>query len=107
MAKVAIDVEGVLWDAFAIPVLGGIELCVALKKAGHTVILHTDSLDDREKIEEWLKDYAVPYDDLVVNKIQASVYVSRRGFRWNESDCFDMVGCGLVLSLADEANGEE
>ena len=93
---VCFDIDGVIADGTAaevysdaagwayekcIPIKSVISLIWDLHNQGVTIILHTARpKKDRKKTEKWLFDYGVTYDELVMDKPFAHMYVDDRNF---------------------------
>lgn len=89
--RVVVDIDGVLaedsqghhdYDTRR-ALSRGLELVRQLKAEGHTVILHTARWkEDEPTTRRWLARYEVDYDELVMGKPRADVYIDDRAFRW-------------------------
>lgn len=55
-----------------------------LTKQRHIIIIHSARYeDDRELTEIWLKDNGVPFDELVLGKPLADIYIDDKGIRFD------------------------
>jgi len=65
------------------PISEGIELVRGLMTKKIRVILHTARWEsDRGVTEQWLRLHQVPYDELLMGKPSADIYVDDRGYRF-------------------------
>lgn len=96
---VVFDIDGVLatgtqeevysnaagWDyAKCTPMHQGIKLLKHLKKEKVRIVLHTARWgSDRAVTEAWLKEHKIPYDELLLGKPSADLYIDDKGFHWD------------------------
>jgi hypothetical protein len=61
-----------------------IRLMYELMNQGHQVVIHTARREqDREVTKEWLLEHRVPYNDLVMGKLKANLYIDDRALRYD------------------------
>jgi len=70
------------WDyAKCTPVEETVRLMNDLREAGVYLVIHTARWEeDREVTEEWLREHEVPYDNLVMGKPSADLYIDDRNY---------------------------
>lgn len=102
--RICFDLDGVICQlrregqtyAELEPVEGAIEKLRALKRAGHTVVIHTGRhmktcggnvglvLARQGRVTlDWLERHGVPYDEIHFGKPWADLYVDDNGFRFS------------------------
>jgi len=63
---------------------GTVGALTKLKKKGYKIIIWTGRVEtEREITEHWLKFHNVPYDELIMNKPRAMLYIDDFGYRFN------------------------
>ena len=65
---------------------GAKEALIKLRSRGYKIIIHTVfSGDEREQkvVEDWLKYYGIPFDEVTNRKPNASFYIDDNGLRFN------------------------
>lgn len=85
----AIDLDGVLCDPknrkpgfkMGEPVAGAPEAMRRLKRAGHTLIIHTVRGNDSH-VSDWLDHFGIPYDQITDNKPNADRYLDDKGVQF-------------------------
>lgn len=66
-----------------------------LKEFGYKIVFYTGRDEvDREPTEEWLKRHNIPFDELVMGKPRARIYIDDLGYRF---DSFNKA-TGFILS---------
>lgn len=64
-----------------VPIEKTVELIDELAKRGVEIYLHTARYEeDREKTEQWLRDYDIPYDNLSFGKPMADLYIDDKNY---------------------------
>lgn len=74
--NIAIDFDGVLCDPKNIdkgrrmgnPIAGSTEAMITLRKHGHRLIIFTVRGDSPQHVEDWLKYFGIPYDEVTRTK---------------------------------------
>lgn len=93
--KLAIDFDGVIHDhkhpvpgrRMGIPIEDAQDAIKTLKNIqGHTIIVHTVWGGDsgRKVIEDWMKFYDIPYDEITNIKPQADYYLDDKAIHFTE-----------------------
>lgn len=106
---ICVDFDGVLhvfprneWKGEKVieglPVTGASEVMNLLKKLGWTIIIYSARAIEEAIpfMEEWLKKYDFPFDQITDKKVYASIYLDDRGLRFkgdwletlNQIDCY-------------------
>lgn len=68
-----------------IPIPTGIDLLRELKARGYRIVLHTARWEsDREKTARWMADNGVEYDELIMGKPSAEMYIDDKGYHFRE-----------------------
>ena len=91
----AIDFDGVVHDhvhpvagfKMGPPMEGAKEVLTLLKKAGHTIIIHTVKGDNPGFVMDWMNHYKIPFDDVTRQKPVADYYIDDRAVKftsWKE-----------------------
>ena len=86
----AIDFDGVIIDPnnrkpgrrMGEPVEGAVQAITALKRAGHTIIIHTVRGDRPSHVAEWLDYFMIPYDLITDVKPDAGLYLDDKAVRF-------------------------
>ena len=67
------------------PFIGAKDVINTLKNAGHTIIIHTARDEKWKSITEfWLQDRGIPYDELILGKPFANIYIDNKGYRFTK-----------------------
>jgi uncharacterized HAD superfamily protein len=89
--KLIIDIDGTICTeekqfsrALAKPLEGAIDAIKKLKSEGHTVILYSArTWAEYEMTVDWLNNYQIPYDQLILGKPQGDVWIDDRAHRFS------------------------
>lgn len=81
--RIRVDLDGVIAEGADYPhyeecrvVKGATEYMLSLKDAGCYIIIHTARWEeDREVTESWLSAHGIPYDELILGKPCADIYL--------------------------------
>ena len=67
------------------PFVGARDVIRSLKDSGHTIIIHTARDTKWKAITEfWLQDKGICYDELIMDKPQANIYIDNKGYRFTK-----------------------
>ena len=86
----AIDFDGVLCDnnnvrpgfTMGAPMEGAIEAMRTLKRQGDTLIIHTVRGGRPQHVEDWLRHFGIPYDDITNIKPNAACFIDNNAIRF-------------------------
>lgn len=89
--RLIIDIDGTICTeekqfsrALAKPLEGAVDAIKRLKSEGHTVILYSArTWAEYEMTVDWLKNYDIPYDQLILGKPQGDVWIDDRAYRFS------------------------
>lgn len=97
---VVFDIDGVLADGTSeevysdeagwnyskcTPMHQGIKLLKHLKEKGSRIVLHTARWEkDKDVTYFWLKRHGIPFDELIMGKPGAELYIDDKGFHWED-----------------------
>ena len=89
--KLIIDIDGTICTeekqfsrALAKPLEGAVDAIKRLKSEGHTVILYSArTWAEYEMTVDWLNNYHIPYDQLILGKPQGDVWIDDRAYRFS------------------------
>ena len=92
--RICIDIDGVLaegdsWPYYAtcLQVKGAAASIQELLAAGHYIVLHTSRFEeDRAVTRKWLRDHQILYDQLIMDKPFADVYIDDKGLKFEDWD---------------------
>ncbi|MBF0161705.1 MAG: capsular biosynthesis protein [Magnetococcales bacterium] len=122
--RICLDLDGVLCAlkkegenyADLLPLPGAVEKVTALKKSGHTIILHTarhmkTCEGNSGKVIarlgritlEWLDRHGIPYDELHFGKPWADIYVDDNAWRFESWESIEADGSNLPCSSEQKA----
>jgi hypothetical protein len=101
MPRAVIDIDGVLCEPIdyrasphyidRVPTYFAHALIDLFRMRGYRITLFTARYEeDREVTIEWLKEYGIGYDELIMGKPRADIYVDDLGFRFTgKHDCME------------------
>ena len=75
------------------PIAGACEALKHFKFKGYTILISSSRLNPElwgdlvkfreQEISEWMKQYDIPYDKIVLHKPPADIYIDNKGYRFN------------------------
>jgi len=88
----AIDFDGVIHDhknpvpgrRMGAPIEGAKEAITELKRRGDTVIVHSVWAGNPKVIEDWMRYYEIPFDEVTNIKPQADIYLDDKAVRFTD-----------------------
>lgn len=94
---IAVDFDGVICNPNDVapgkrmgnPMPGCKERMDDLKRAGHTLIIHTVRATpdrDTQYLKDWLSFFSIPFDSIAVSKPNADIYLDDRAIRFTDWD---------------------
>lgn len=97
MKKICIDIDGVIATELdegdwkyerCVYIAGSREVILSIKALGYAICLFSARWEiDRDKTIEWLQEHNIYYDELILGKPKADIYVDDRALRfmgdWN------------------------
>jgi hypothetical protein len=87
-----------------IPLQRGVEIVRGLKLRGIRVVLYTARFpEDEEVTRQWLNNFNVPYDELIMGKPQSDIYVDDKALMYQNGE----TTLGKVLSELDRLRKRE
>lgn len=111
MAILAIDFDGVIHEydkplegkSWGLPITGAKDALRRLKNEDkHTIIIH--SCKPPDVIEQWMRDYDIPYDTITQKKPEADLYIDDKGMRFHS---WPLTLASLVWNLPLDKGGKK
>ena len=89
--RLIIDLDGTICSeekqfsrSLAIPIIGAVEALQKIASEGHTIIIYSArTWAEYEVTIKWLKDYLIPFDQLVLGKPQGDVWIDDRALHFD------------------------